>query len=56
MLGLKDPQDLDEYNYKVCEISSCEEEAVDIYEDESRVIDVCLQHDKVLNANKWTLW
>lgn len=56
MLSLKDPSDLDDYNYKVCEISGCEEEAVEIYEDDTKVIDVCYQHDKELNANKWTLW
>lgn len=56
MLGLKDPHEVDEYLYKVCEISGCEEEATEIYEDESKVIDVCDQHDKILNANKWTLW
>lgn len=56
MLALKDNSDLDEYTYKVCEISGCEQEAVDIYEDEIKIIDVCNQHEKMLNANKWTLW
>lgn len=56
MLALKDNAELDEYLYKVCEISGCEEETVDIYEDDFKVIDVCSQHEKMLNANKWTLW
>ena len=54
MLGLKDPHEVDEYSYKVCEISGCENESTEIYEDESKIIDVCDQHDKMLNANKWT--
>jgi hypothetical protein len=56
MLGLKDIKDSDDYNYKVCEISSCEEEGTDIYETDERIIDVCDMHYKMLNANKWTLW
>jgi transcription elongation factor len=56
MLGVKDNEEIDSYLYKVCEISSCEEEAVDIYEDDTKTINICDEHDKILNANKWTLW
>ena len=56
MLGLKDNQEMDDYNYKVCGISSCENEAFEIYETNDKIIDVCEQHEKMLNANKWTLW
>lgn len=57
MLGLKDLKELDEYTYKVCEISWCESEATDIFESsDGRIIDVCDLHCNTLNANKWTLW
>ena len=56
MLGLKDNQEMDDYSYKVCGISSCENEAFEIYETNNKIIDVCEQHEKMLNANKWTLW
>ena len=56
MLGVKDNAEIDDYSYKVCEISGCEEESTEIYEDETKIINVCDQHDKMLNANKWTLW
>jgi hypothetical protein len=56
MFSIKDYAETDTYNYKVCQISYCEEEATEIYEDETKVIDVCDHHDKILNANKWTLW
>jgi hypothetical protein len=56
MLAIKDFDELDGYTYKVCEISSCENEANEIYESDDRIIDVCMQHDKVLNENRWTLW
>jgi hypothetical protein len=57
MLGLKDSKELDEYIYRVCEISSCEEESTDVFESsDNRIINVCDIHSKILNANKWTLW
>jgi hypothetical protein len=57
MLGLKDISELDDYIYKVCEISNCENEALDIFESsDDRIIDVCDSHSKILNDNKWTLW
>jgi hypothetical protein len=57
MLGLKDISELDDYLYKVCEISNCENEALDIFESsDDRIIDVCDLHSKILNDNKWTLW
>jgi hypothetical protein len=57
MLGLKDISELDDYLYKVCEISNCENEALDIFESsDDRIIDVCDLHNKILNDNKWTLW
>lgn len=56
MLGLKSNADIDSYSYKVCEIFNCEEEAVEIYEDDNKIVNVCYLHDKQLNVNKWTLW
>ncbi len=56
MLAIKDNSEIDGYTYKVCEISGCEDEATEIYEDETKVINVCDSHDRILNANKWTLW
>lgn len=56
MLGIKDNSEIDSYSYKVCEISGCEEESTEIYEDESKIINVCDRHGKELNVNKWTLW
>ncbi|MEY4331440.1 MAG: hypothetical protein RLZZ196_178 [Bacteroidota bacterium] len=56
MLGIKDPEDLYEYNYKVCEILSCENEAEDIYStEEDRIIDVCRYHIGQLKVNHY-LW
>jgi hypothetical protein len=55
MLGLKDLKDLDEYIYRVCEISSCEYEATNIYTTmEDRVIDLCDIHYKSVSSE--TLW
>lgn len=56
MFGLKGNEEIDSYLYKVCEISGCEKESEGIYEDDTKVIGVCSEHDKILNANKWTLW
>lgn len=57
MLGLKDISELDDYIYKVCEISRCEGEATDIFESsDDRIIDVCDLHSNILNSSKWTLW
>ncbi len=56
MLGIKDSEDVYDYNYKVCEILSCENESEDIYEtEEGRIIDVCEQHLKQLDVNHY-LW
>lgn len=56
MIGLKDYAELDEYNYKVCEVSSCEEEATDLYtdSDEERIIDVCYSHSRHLENNRFS--
>jgi hypothetical protein len=55
MLALKDLTELDEYVYRVCEVSSCEEEAVDIYTTlEDRIIDLCNDHFKSISSE--TLW
>lgn len=57
MLGLKDLKELDEYRYKVCYISFCDDEAADVFESsDGRIIDVCDEHSKLLNSSKWTLW
>lgn len=57
MLGLKDIKELDDYIYKVCEISTCENEANDVFESsDDRIVDVCDLHGNILNSNKWTLW
>jgi hypothetical protein len=42
MLTLKDTNELDEYTYKVCEVSACDDEATDFYEEES--LDLCYNH------------
>jgi hypothetical protein len=56
LLGLKDYSELDEYNYKVCEISSCEEEATELFTDEeTRIIDVCYKHSIQLENNRY-IW
>lgn len=44
MLELKDTSELDEYTYKVCEISGCDDEATDFYEDRS--LNLCYGHYK----------
>lgn len=55
MLGLKDLKDLDDYIYRVCEISGCEDEAIEIYTTvEERVIDLCDMHYKSVASE--TLW
>lgn len=55
MLALKDLKDLDEYAYRVCEVSACDEEAIDIYTTvEERVIDLCQSHYRDVASE--TLW
>lgn len=54
MIGLKDYAELDEYNYKVCEVSSCEEEATDLYTEDDRIIDVCYSHSRHLENNRFS--
>jgi len=44
MLGLKDIDEVIEYNYRVCEVYGCEQEATEFYERDTRNIDVCLTH------------
>jgi hypothetical protein len=54
MLGLKDPMDLDTYNYKVCEVLYCEEEATELYEDDRHVVDTCMSHYKELDNTRYS--
>jgi hypothetical protein len=54
-MSLKDYSELDEYTYKVCEISSCEDEAEEIYTTDNRIIHVCDSHYKQLKQNHY-LW
>lgn len=54
MLGLKDISESLEYNYKVCEISSCENEAEDIYETDERIVDACSFHLKELEYHSFS--
>lgn len=44
MLALKDTEEMLEYDYKVCEVSNCEDEATDIYNSYDMAIDVCDYH------------
>jgi hypothetical protein len=53
MLALKDTSEQLEYNYKVCEISSCENEAEDIYETEERIVDACHLHLRELENHSF---
>lgn len=54
MLALKDPIDLDDYTYNVCEISGCDEEATDLYEDEDYIVNVCDKHYRELDNNRYS--
>lgn len=54
MLSLKDTSELLEYNYKVCEISGCEKESIDIYETEERIVDACEHHLKELEYHSFS--
>jgi hypothetical protein len=54
MIGLKDYAELDQYNYKVCEVSACEEEATELYTEDDRIIDVCYSHSKHLENNRFS--
>lgn len=54
MLGLKDPMELDTYNYKVCEILYCEEEATELYEDDVHVVDSCTSHYKQMDSTRYS--
>lgn len=44
MLGLKDIDEVIEYNYRVCEVFGCEAEATEFFERDTRDIDLCLMH------------
>ena len=46
MLALKDTSELDEYTYKVCEISGCDAEATDFYEEEA--LDLYYNHHRYM--------
>lgn len=55
MLALKDLKELDDYIYRVCEISGCEDEAIELYTtQEERVVDLCSVHYKLIASE--TLW
>lgn len=55
MLGLKDRSQVEEYLYRVCEISFCESEAEDQFETtEGKVIDLCHLHYNLIASE--TLW
>lgn len=54
MLALKDTSELLEYNYKVCEISNCENEAEDIYETDNRIVDACHFHLRELDFHSFS--
>jgi hypothetical protein len=55
MIELKTFSEIDEYNYKVCQIISCEEEGTELYsdEEETKNIDVCYKHYKYLQETKF---
>ena len=55
MIGTKEPKELDDYPYLVCEISYCENEYTDAYEYEDRIIEVCDQHYRMLNSHNLEL-
>lgn len=52
MFAIKDSAELDEYTYKVCEISGCETEADELYEGD-RTIDVCTYHYRELEKHSY---
>lgn len=55
MLGLKDLTELDDYSYRVCEVSSCDYEATEMYTTvEDRTIDLCDSHYRPIASE--TLW
>ena len=54
MLALKETSDTLEYNYKVCEISGCENEATDIYETDERIVDACDLHLRELEYHSFS--
>lgn len=49
MLVLKDTDELLGYTYDVCEVSGCEEEAVNFYELQSTGVNVCDIHYKEID-------
>jgi hypothetical protein len=44
MLSLKDSSELDDYTYKVCELSGCDSEATEFYESDKMAVDLCYSH------------
>lgn len=54
MLGLKDINEVIEYNYRVCEVFGCDEEATEFLERDLRSIDVCLVHYIEIQRNYYT--
>lgn len=55
MLGLKSRQQVEEYLYRVCEISSCELETEDQFETvEGKLIDLChLHYNQIASQVLW---
>lgn len=55
MLVLKDTHELYEYNYKVCEISGCEDESEELYEHDDTAIDLCHEHYREIRNKEYLL-
>jgi len=54
MLQLKTRKELTYAAYMVCLISKCKEEATKIWATESNIIDVCSEHYRQLDSEKFT--
>ena len=53
MISLKDMEELDDYIYKVCEVSDCDEIAECLYESDDKSVNVCYNHYKELSGTQY---
>jgi hypothetical protein len=54
MLQLKTRKELIYNSYTICLISKCKEESTKMWATESNIIDVCSEHYRQLDAEKFT--
>lgn len=53
MIRLKSKEELIDFDFEICRISGCNEEATDLFTTETMIIDVCKDHRLALLAQSF---